>query len=78
MDEALIKQRLNKALGRPNSDLSTEQLLSRVEGRLAAADAIVQAWVRPGPAPRLHRREQDNLRERWPTLFQAVIDLVKR
>lgn len=33
------------------------------------------AWIVEGPAPRLHRSEQDRLRRDWPTLACLLDEL---
>jgi hypothetical protein len=40
-------------------------------------DAVVNAWLVPGPAPGFHRRSQAKLRQEWPTLANAVVELAR-
>ena len=50
-----------------------DEALTSAEGRPVDADhAVYDAWNNPGPAPDVHRRAQQWLRQHWPVLAQAL------
>lgn len=44
---------------------------------LRAADDVVKAWTVPGPVPEFHSGQMWALRQRWPSLTNALDALVK-
>lgn len=40
-------------------------------------EPIVNAWIQPGPRPDIHLNAIKDLRKNWPTLANAVENLVK-
>ena len=38
--------------------------------------AVVSAWTNAGPVPAFHLKHQTRLRREWPTLANAIDDLV--
>lgn len=42
-----------------------------------AAQAVVEAWTKPGPVPEYHAAHKLQLRRGWPTLHRAIADLVE-
>lgn len=44
---------------------------------MTASDKVVQAWLRPGAYPPYHYAMQEQLKRDWPTLYNAIEELVK-
>lgn len=56
---------------------SFEEALGRYIGPIdRSVDAVVRAWVVEGPSPSYHREKKAQLRREWPSLADAVEQLV--
>lgn len=38
--------------------------------------AVIDAWVVEGPHPEFHRQAKNRLRDDWPTLSRAIVELI--
>lgn len=52
--------------------MSMQEAIAQIEKAQSAIAQIERALTDAGPNPEYHRQEQERLRHRWPTLFNAL------